>query len=440
MMQISTSRKTQALRVVAACLAAACSILILFSGGIQAAEQPITRDQFAALLVESADIEGEGRAAEILVEKRILQGYPGGDLRLEQPITRVEAIAMIARSLGLSNEIKAPETADAPLSPNHWGYNLYAWLERQGALAQDSGVIGQYLTEAEAKALLSGVFVADAEALELIEKSNQAVLEKQASGIRSSGSSQMEIIPRKGLVQELPASMNMEMTFQQEILPEGIHQTNAMTMMDPENPGEQLNLATELYWIKGTMVQKLTDPNTGEATWLKYPEELTPDLETIMKKQQTQPIPEGMEEYFHYQLLGKQQVNDEEVYAIAFYGRVDDLQQFVGDALRQFEGNMPMPESGESLEVIEAMSYWGIQYIGVEDLLPRSIDYHMVMLYVDELGGEPLPIEAMRMKMKIDEFEYDENLSIELPEEAKNAPVIENFPPEPVEAPEDAEE
>jgi hypothetical protein len=138
-------------------------------------------------------------------------------------------------------------------------------------------------------------------------------------------------------------------------------------------------------------------------------------------------------------------MNGEEVYELVTYGRVDDLTKFMEAVAGQLGSNQQMQgilEMGVSM--IESMSFWGIQYIGVQDSMTKSADMYFIINFADELAGTPNPIEALQMKMKIEEMSYNEDLEIVLPDEARDAPLME-LPemPEPAELPEtpaDAEE
>ena len=61
------------------------------------------------------------------------------------------------------------------------------------------------------------------------------------------------------------------------------------------------------------------------------------------------------------------------------------------------------------VSAIKSMSFWGI-HIGVQDNMPKSADIYFIINFADELSGMPNPIEALQMKMKIEELSYNEDL------------------------------
>jgi hypothetical protein len=48
----------------------------------------------------------------------------------------------------------------------------------------------------------------------------------------------------------------------------------------------------------------------------------------------------------------------------------------------------------------------------------------MIITLAEEFAGEPNPLEAIQMNMKVEEISYNEDIVIELPEEAKNASLM----------------
>ena len=70
------------------------------------------------------------------------------------------------------------------------------------------------------------------------------------------------------------------------------------------------------------------------------------------------------------------------------------------------------------------MSLWCIEYIGADDYLTKSADIFLIITLAEEIAGEPNPLEAIQMNMKVEEFNYNEEIIIELPEEAQNATLM----------------
>ncbi|MGI6576300.1 MAG: DUF6612 family protein [bacterium] len=395
--------------------------LVLAGTGSVWAADAMTRGQFAQLMVEVSGLEGELPAADLLQEKGIMIGYPDGEMYLQQGITRVEAVTLAAKALGLADGIAPPATVIVPLPKDHWGYNYYGWLLRQGLV---DGNPTDVFTVAEGEAFLRKIFSTDPEAVEILEEAQLKAKEHKKMRIVMNG--RMEMVAREGVAgaEEIPQIKTDMRLIQTSIFPDLIHQQNTMLM---EVPGEEpLEITAEAYIVDGKMFQQMPDPETGEMQWFRYPD--IPGLEDVLKQsaeQQTEVIPAEMEEYLHYHLLDTIEIDGEEVYVISFCGRIDDFNQFMEAAFAQFGEGMQMQQAlAPAAEMIKSMSYWGIQYIGAEDLLVRSADFSSIVVYADEILGEPMPIEAARMSMEIEEYDYDENIVIEVPDEVLAAPEL----------------
>ena len=385
----------------------------------------LTRGDYAALLVETGGLEGEGKPIELLVEKGIMQGYPDGDMYLDQGITRVEAVVLAAKALGLEGYIDAPVGAASPLGEDHWGYNLYTWFVHLGLAEGDPGAV---LTKEEGTAFLEKVFSSDAKALQLMDQAQAAQGEIDEGGIRSVMTGNLSMLPREGMedLEDLPPRIEMSIT-QELMLPDQLHQVTSMAMGMPElGLGE---ITTETYLVDGKMYMGAPDLETGEVEWFHYPETLLPDLEVLLEQaQQLEVLPEGLEEFMHYHLLGTTKLDGEEVYVISFYGLIDDYALFFDRALGQLGG---LGDLGESLaplmELIKSVSYWGVQYLKVEDLMLHGGDFNALVLCADEFMGEAVPLKAMVMSMAIEEYFHGAEVAFEVPEEVLAAPEL-DFP------------
>jgi hypothetical protein len=403
-------------------------LLLAVSGAAWAAETDgnFTRGDFATMLVEAAQLEGEEGVspAALLMEKGIIQGFPGGDLGLEKEISRLEAAIFVGRAMGLKDDINPPKQATAPLDPNHWGYNIYAWLNYHGLI---SGEPQDVLEREEGLNLLDQVFRTQAEVMEIVEKS-QAAAQSQNQTLSMVIDGTIRMIPRSGVegAEEIPTGEQKMRIEQKVILPDKIHQKISMNLVIPGSGEEMITMET--YFVDGEIYQQIPVGENGAMAWFRYPKELIPDLKEMieMAEKQGTAIPPELEEFLHYNLIGTTQVNGEEVYRIAFYGRIDDLNKFFNAALGQFGDNAELQQTlNQSAAVIDSISYWGIEHLGVNDYLPRDVEFSTIMTYNDVFMGEPLPISGMEMTMSFDEYRYGEEVVIEVPQEALDAPVLE---------------
>ena len=84
---------------------------------------------------------------------------------------------------------------------------------------------------------------------------------------------------------------------------------------------------------------------------------------------------------------------------------------------------------GESLaplvELIESVSYWGVQYLKVDDLMTHSGDFNTIITCADEFLGETMPLKAAVMSMVIEEYYYGADVAFEVPAEVLAAPELE---------------
>lgn len=396
-------------------------VLVLLTAAPLYGQEELSRGEFAAMLVEAGKMESDLSPADLLVQTGVMKGYPDGKLYLDRGITRMEAITLTAKTLGMADSVVPPAEGDISLNKEHWGYTFYSWLYVFGLM---DGNPEDVLTEEEGSAFLEKAFTNDPEATLLLEK-----IKKNATDIeslRSVVSGNMKMITRPGVetTEEIP-QMGFQMKAVQEmVLPASMHQVSTI-IIDIPDVGEQ-EISSEMYLVDGKIYQQLPLDETGEMQWVIYPEELFPDLEQMMNLEEASTtIPEGMDDYLHYQLLGTSEINGEEVYQLATYGRVDDLDLFLEAITEQLGNNGQMMELlGQGLAMIDSMSLWCIEYIGADDYLTKSADMFLIITLAEEFAGEPNPLEAIQMNMKVEEFIYNEDIVIELPEEAQKASLL----------------
>jgi len=287
----------------------------------------------------------------------------------------------------------------------------------------------ELLSEEQGAALLQKVFNTDPEVVSILEQS-QAKTSKQYQSVRTVMSGSMQMVPRAGKgadAEDLlpPASVTSMEMVQEMVLPDKLHQTSTMTVQI-QDVGTQ-EITTEIYMVDGEMYQKIPVEENGSAEWYRFPTNILPDMEQLMEnaEQQLEAIPPELEEFFHYQLLGTTELNGETVYEVAFYGRVDDFNKFIEASMGRLGGNQEFLESmGKAASLLDTMSYWGIEFIGMDDFLPRAAEYTSLVTYREELDGEPVPMEALQTYMKVEEYSYGEDITIELPAEAVDAPEL----------------
>lgn len=407
------------------------ALILLVAGSVGAVEARLiagdilTRGEYAALLVEAAGIEGEGEAVDLLVDKGIMQGYSDGNMHLEEGISRVEAVVLAAKALGLEAYIAPPAGVETPLKAEHWGHNLYSHFVYLGLVEGDPHLI---LSPEEGAAFLHRVFAPEPKAQELMERAQAAQKEMEGALLRTAMKGGFSLILREGAEDLAPLPAAVEMTITQELLPpHKLHQVTSIALDMPELGREEMT--SETYLLDGKMYMGTTDPETGQLQWFRFPAALLPDLEGLLEQaQRLEALPAGLEKYMHYHLLGTTELDGEEVYVISFYGLIDDYASFLNVALGQLGG---MGDIGQALapmtELIDSVSYWGVQYLNVDDLLVRGGDFNGLVVFAADFLTEAVPLEAMFVHMEIEEFTFASAATFEVPEEVLAAPELE-FP------------
>ncbi|NLO89221.1 MAG: S-layer homology domain-containing protein [Clostridia bacterium] len=383
------------------------------------ADAELTRGEFAAMLVERSGMQGENVSpAELLKQKGIIKGYPGGELFLDHSITRAEAAAMVVRALGLDDEVLFSLTSK---DQKEWANAFVSWLKIYGLI---EGEPFGLLTREEGSLLLDRAFKSDSEALEIYEKYREK--SKELNDMSATATANIKVIPRPGVEGEemLPDNMEMNMKLQQKIvMPDKIYQKITAEMNIPGT--DKIQYTSEMYYVGDKVYQQLPDPESGEMKWYRYPDGMYPDLGEIFEQSYYTAIPPELEKYVRYRLAGKAAVDDEEYYLLASYGSIDDFGKFVDAVISQMDMDQQMTMLLKyTAGLLDRISIWGIQRIGVKDFSDNGGEMVFVVTLVPEFEGQSIPIKGIQMKIRMDEVKYNQQLTIDLPPEVENAPVL----------------
>lgn len=387
--------------------------VFVVSGTALADTRLLTRGDFANMLAEK--IGGEGTSVDLLIKKGVIKGYPDGSFGLEQEISQIEAIALCSRAIGIKEYI-APPTSFLP--KDHWAHSPCGWFNYLGLIDEKPK---KALSIEEGSALLDKVFGVDSDAIDLIEQAQSK--EREFKNIQSLIEGSFSIIPRAGVDgSEFLIQPEIEISIAQEIIfPDKIHQLSTVRTKLPS--GTQEEILTESYFVDGVMYQGFPDIQTKEMNWFRYPGDFS---EFFKQEQQVKIMPEDIGDLMHYYLLGTTKINDKEVFSVSFYGYIDDYILFLKEDMGQFGD---IGELGQSfatmLDVIDSISYWGIQHIEIDGLLVCGGNFNTVITYKEKFMDEPMPIESIAILMEIKDYVYDEDIFIEVPAEALTAPVQE---------------
>ncbi|MDI6907853.1 MAG: S-layer homology domain-containing protein [Thermoanaerobacterales bacterium] len=422
------------------------NLFALMPAGMNA-DGVLTRGDFAVLLNAAAELSAApadtalpadiapgspaADAVKNLLAAGILRGYPGGGIGISQPVTRAQAAVFISRTLGLPTAVDPGTVAGLEGIKGHWAYRPYAWMVREGLM--DIGAPDEQMTVADGVALLAKVFGPVEKARQINEQSR--VAQKDVKTMRMQGQMAIEMnmraIPDAGIPAGMPqdlratADISLEMNLEQ-----GMHEAITMEIPVPEEK-QPLKVQVDYYYTSEGVYFNVTDPATGKSEWQKMPEGLMPDFTEMMKQslaQTANPVPPEIEKMFYYRYLGEEQVNGRAVYKMSSYGQIRDFARFMdlfasqlgGQLNNQFNEMLKMTEA-----LIEAMHISGVAYIDKETLVPLKMDMLLVMGFTPQFMGEPNPMESVAIDYDLTFSDFNGEINIVLPAEAKDAPVME---------------
>jgi len=401
----------------------------------------LTRAEFGAMLLYARDKSTNSDPLAALQKEGVIKGYPDGSLGGERAVSFQEALVMTGRSLGLVEDASLPTAYVKPAEMPSWVAPFYAWLSECGLIEKERA-LDKSLTEEEGALFLSKVFTTSKEAQEIIEKSVAAQtgvsLAKYEAALNMLA--KIRILPSSETQNSTALNLEMEMDIKQESnLPDVIHQTLTFELKGmPETIAPVTIEQYIVYGEEGWIYQKMTDPQTGEESWQKIPFNF--DLEQFMKEIENMPsggnIPPELEAYIlaKYQLVETTEIEGEQVYRLASYGYIDDLNGLVQALAEGFgENNESLlpPDATEGLEILNGIkiSFWTIEDLKQENYQPINLETEMVINFPQELQKE-LGLKFIEINFIADKIELKANpdLIITIPKEALDAPVIETSP------------
>jgi hypothetical protein len=204
-----------------------------------------------------------------------------------------------------------------------------------------------------------------------------------------------------------PKNGEMKMTMDMSMDMEGVPMEESMQ-----------NISMEMYMLEDSLYMKMDIPEMGEQ-WMKMPisEELKEELDLNMVDQQLMPLESPVE----IEQTGYEVFDGSECYVLNIVPDMPSLMQWLGE---QEMGNMEV--DWESMEAIadsfKKLSY--VCWIAKDSHLMKRMKADMLM----EITGEQAGVTdgdfgkmIMDMSMDMAMFDYNEPVSIVLPDEAKNA-------------------
>lgn len=420
------------------------SLFGLLPAGLTA-DSVLTRGDFAVLLSAAAELSpapadtklpadvasGSPAAAAVknLLAAGILRGYPDGSVGVNQPVTRAQAAVFVSRTLGLPVAVDPGTVAGIEGLKGHWAYRPYAWIVREGLM--DAGAPDEQMTVADGVALLARVFGPVEKARQINEQSR--VAQKDVKTMRVQGQMDitinMRVLPAASPPPGMPRNLRTTADILLEVnLEQGMYERLTMEIPVPEKP---VKMTVEYYFTDEGAFFKATDPTTGKSEWYRMPEGLMPDFTEMMKRslaQTTNLVPPELEKMFCYRYLGEEQVNGRAAYKVSSYGQIGDFTRFMDLFAGQFGGQLnnqfnEMLKMAEAL--IESMNISGVAYIDKETLVPLKMHMLLAMGFTPQFMGQPNPMDSVAIDYDLTFSDFNGDVAVTLPAEAKDAPVLE---------------
>lgn len=397
------------------------TLLNLVKPYIKDPQKEISRGAFAQMLAKAANIPDEeipedielpkdlnkdaeyAKAAVALLEKDILRGLPDGKVYLENPVKNMEAKVLIARVWEIPEKSNTQNTLDS---------QLLSWIESYFKDKNDKDL----LKTQEAAKILADIFKSDEKAVSIVENSNEKSKDVKSLKVKGDMTLSLSIIPE---IPELPTGISAKFSskFSSD---KKIHQTISTTV-----PIINESFTIDQYMDKDYIYMNV--PEDEDITkWVKMKNPVSEifDENFIAANQD---ILKNLDIKTPYTLLGTEEIEGKKMHKIVFYTRMADMSQFA----KMFSGVMGA-ESQEMLEqaydVIESMFAKGIIYIGAEDGLVHNAEV-AYDITLGDLGLDskevPFKLDAIKTNVKFNYYDYNADIKIDIPEEAKDAEELE---------------
>jgi len=392
----------------------------------------LSRGAFAAMLAYAAGISSDGDADEsklpsdlppdawyaeqiaALYDSNILKGSADNKVYPENPITGIEAMALIARTLGIPESSPAPDVKVDGIQEGHWGYDLYSWLQKEGLVLENVD-ISKPVNPDTAANLLVNAFGTDRQAKAIVDEANAR--NKDIKSMRAKGTMAMKMNMAAPDGSSTPVNTNI--TFNIEMSKDMvIHETLETAIPNMDNADAAQTVTIEEY-IDKDYIYILIPGQDGEQNWTKMKNPVSMVFDEQFMSQQQQMM-NGFDGLVHYRLLGKETLDGKEVYKIATYSRIDDITKLF-DMLGSV-GDQEKQALGAANAILKSIYVSGVTYLGVEDGLVYNADMTASILLDTEMQKDsPAAISSMYMEASFDYYDYNADITIDIPDEAKDA-------------------
>jgi hypothetical protein len=390
-------------------------------------EEGVSRGAFAAMLTFAAgiseaevetlpfiDMNGDEwyfRAVGALHQAGILRGFPDGRLYGENPITGIEAAALLARTLGV---MEGPDTEVevGGIQRDHWAYTLYSWLMSEGFQLNNDQLLRPILAN-EAAQFLAKAFYTDEEAKSIIEKSNKTGAEVKTLKVKGQMIMQIQMEGQDGETATVKPTASFNSQFSREGI---IHQT-----VETSIPGIDTPVKIEQYMDKDYIYTNALGED-GENVWFKMKNPFPQALDQKYLSQQ-QDMMTSMDEITHYRIIGKEILQDRDIYKIAIYSRFDDFSKIFD--MMGYLSSEEQQNLKDANRILKNIFIRGTIQIDSKDFLVHYANLTITaVMDPKEQQESPQAIKSMVIEAFYDYYDYNVDANIQIPAEAQNAEEI----------------
>jgi hypothetical protein len=339
-----------------------------------------------------------------LIDRHILDGYPDGTFRPDQTITKQEAGYVLARFLGLKDS------------------------EALEQLKEKFGISFGEMTNVlpdEAKQAVESALVNDEDVKKWLLDSYAKQAEQQTYKARMDQDITVRLAGLAAAAGELNTTVQSDVYFNRT---EGIYMRMQMAV---PIPGQAQSIDMEHYWTPEGVYMKAPDASAGgEAKWYNVSKQMPYGFEELMMLQESSVSLNAtlMNDLFFYRDLGTEQTSSGTKRIIGIYGKIHDYADIVKSLQMSLHDSelQSMLNAGELDGV--SMSMNGKLWV---DESTQLIEKTEAFLSIDYGSSSSLPIEGIDMTMTAEYTDYNEPVSIVLPEEAKQAEELPAMPASP---------
>lgn len=398
--------------------------------------EQLTRAEFISMLVTAAELAAPTSSTvslpqdvptdawyaadmKVALAAGVIKGSGQNTISPNDKITQAQAVAILSRVMNLPSS-EAPGPVATPVAKTHWAYVPYTWLVKEGIVDYNTQA-EQALTPDAAAALLDKVFGTTKQAKEIIEK-NQAAQAKVTTQ-RTSGDMTLTVQTNPAAAnQQIPANISMKAKVIQEInLEQGLRQQFNMTINGL--PMDIPTIEMDQYMVAEGLYMKMSDPTTGEDSWIKMTDDTMPNIVELMQQQsKVMGVPQEMDKYFRYRVVGEKKLGDKTYQELSFYGNIDNLSEFMSMLGNQTGLTEELTKNlDQASQMIKGITMVGKMYVDPKTYYAERVNVSAVVNFADKFEGEAFPIKSVTINCDFDYKDFGSKIEVKLPKEAATA-------------------